>query len=118
KDDAEELHSLMQKFRAESKKLSDVIGNVAKKFLGCLVTLFADLVQAQLLTKHGHYKDRKQHKDNKYDLSEIFKVISILADDGPDAQDERSHEKKPAKAMVSGGLYTPPLIPIGVRSDS
>ncbi|KAG6914052.1 hypothetical protein DXG01_002743 [Tephrocybe rancida] len=101
-DDAEELHSLMRKFRAESKKLSDVVGNgvLAKKFLSCLVTPFADLVQARLLTKHGHYKDRKRHKDNKYNLSEIFKVVSILADDGPDAWEERSHKKKSAKATI------------------
>ncbi|KAG6914081.1 hypothetical protein DXG01_002535 [Tephrocybe rancida] len=82
-----ELHSLIRKFKAEAKKLKEIIGNgvIINKFMGCLTPAFADLVQDRLLTKYGHYKDetRKRHKDNQYELSEVLTVVSALIDETP-----------------------------------
>ncbi|KAG6914053.1 hypothetical protein DXG01_002738 [Tephrocybe rancida] len=98
RSDSEELHSLMRQFRAESKKLDEVLGNGAlvDKFVHCLTPAFAELVQDKLLTKYGHHSERKRHKDNKYDLSEVLKMVSSLIDDRS-REDTRSYnlEKSP-----------------------
>ncbi|KAG6834159.1 hypothetical protein H0H93_011497, partial [Arthromyces matolae] len=82
--EASELYSLVRKFRAEGKKLMKVVGNgpLIDKFLQCLTPSFAEIVRDKLLMKYGHYKDRKRHKDDKYDLTEVLELVLILADEG------------------------------------
>ncbi|KAG6913542.1 hypothetical protein DXG01_006076 [Tephrocybe rancida] len=100
-----ELHSLICKFKAEARKLKEVIGNgvIVDKLMGCLTPAFADLVQDRLLTKFGHYKDktRKRHKDNQYELSEVLIVVSTLIDETPRRGEREIGRSMPREASTA-----------------
>ncbi|KAG6904400.1 hypothetical protein DXG01_010348 [Tephrocybe rancida] len=99
-----ELHSLIRKFKAEAKKLKEIVGNgiIVDKFLSCLTPAFADLVQDRLLTKFGHYKDetRKRHKDNQYNLVEVLGTVSALIDETPRRGEGREFERSTTREMT------------------
>lgn len=57
-------------------------GVLVDKFMGCFTPTLAELVEERLIHKYGHYRDPtcNRHKDNKYDLSEVFAVVTALVD--------------------------------------
>ncbi|KAG6874091.1 hypothetical protein C0992_008140, partial [Termitomyces sp. T32_za158] len=103
-NNGQELHSLMRKFRAEAKKLDGVLSNgvLVTKFRKCLTTPLDELVKTRAFLKYGHYNDttRLRHRDDPYDLKEIFKVVSILVDDIPESDDDREVPKSRAETTV------------------
>ena len=83
-------HTLIRKFRAESKKLSRVLNNaiLVDKFMKCLVPSFALLVCNRLCVNYGHYCERGRHRDDKDDLPEVYNVVRQLLDENAAAFDD------------------------------
>ncbi|KAG6882882.1 hypothetical protein C0993_008798 [Termitomyces sp. T159_Od127] len=53
RSDTGEIHSLFRKFKAEAKKLADVVGNgfLVNKLMGCFTSAFADVIEERLIFK-------------------------------------------------------------------
>ncbi|KAG6883131.1 hypothetical protein C0992_009596, partial [Termitomyces sp. T32_za158] len=106
RSDTGEIHSLMRKFRAEAKKLANVMGNgsLVDKLMGCFTPTFADIVEERLIAKYGHYREptRNRHKDNKYELSEVMTVVATLIDGafGRSARDGQVERAESAQRQV------------------
>ncbi|KAG6883686.1 hypothetical protein C0993_004676 [Termitomyces sp. T159_Od127] len=106
RSDTGKIHSLLRKFRAEAKKLTDVVGNgsLVNKLMGCFTPAFADVIEERLISKYGHYKEptRNRHKDNKYELSEVMMVVSTLIDGafGRNSRDRQVEREESSQRQV------------------
>ncbi|KAG6901126.1 hypothetical protein C0995_000297 [Termitomyces sp. Mi166 len=104
--DGKKIHSLMRKVEGEKLVAAGVLRNgyLVAKFLECFTPAFEGRIRMFASKKYGDYNDetRKRHKDDPYDLEEIFDIVTMLAEDGPGYSERRQEmNRSPPRGVAS-----------------